>query len=388
MLEWLLILLPCSAILGWWLGKRSSQTAIPKISPVARDYLQGINYVLNEESDKAVALFIKMSTVDADTVEAHLALGNLFRRRGEVSRAILIHQNVIARPQLAKSHRIEALLALGRDYMEAGLFDRAEKLMLEVVESGEYVADSLRHLLAIYQQERDWEQAIIIAQRLESVTDQPMHTEVAHYYCELFLVALGTSSRYEQAIRFLKRALALDKACVRASLLISQCYIESGKYRQAFRILQRVHQQDPDFLSEAIPGLLKCAQHLHQEADLLVFLQKSLAQHPQIAVALLMTEYLSQTQGVAVACEFAATQLKQSASLRGLHQYLSLKVMLAQNQEQQTLTLVNGAVEYMLINQPLYQCSQCGYSGKVLHWQCPSCKLWATTKPIYSRQGR
>src|SRR5882762_1834435 len=145
---------------AWLLGYR----ARPKEEPqrkvnLPRDYLMGLNFLLNEEPDKAVDIFIKMLEVDSNTVETHLAVGKLFRRRGEVDRAIRIHQNLIARPQLERIYREQSLFELGQDYLSAGMLDRAERIFLELVSAKSHSAQALRILIDIYQQEKEWEKA-------------------------------------------------------------------------------------------------------------------------------------------------------------------------------------------------------------------------------------
>ena len=381
MLQWLLTILPLAAIAGWWVGRQSSSKPANKTNTITRDYLQGINYLLNEQPDKAVELFVKMIEVDADTVETHLALGNLFRQRGEVDRAIRIHQSLIARTELAKKHRIQALVALGRDYMLAGVLDRAESLFLEVLETGEHINESLIYLLDIYQQEKDWEQAIITAHRLEGVSGDSMQKEIAHYYCELAIEARAKISS-EQGQRYAKRALNADTQCVRASLLLGQWLVQDGHYRQAMRILQKIKSQDPAFLSEAFPSLLECAEQIQKEVELIEFLQGCLKENPTISIELLIADHLQQLQGLQVAVEFITAELQTNSSLQGVHRLIELQSEQADGNEKKKFKQLESFVGKLLVNKPSYQCTQCGYSGKVLHWHCPSCKLWSTTKPI------
>src|SRR3990167_8803541 len=171
---------------AWLLGYHShSKDETPHKVNLPRDYLIGLNFLLNEETDKAVDIFIKMLEVDSDTVETHLAVGKLFRRRGEVDRAIRIHQNLIARPQLEKIYKEQSLFELGQDYLSAGMLDRAERVFIELVQAKTHAAQALRILIDIYQQEKDWENAIKVAGQYEAVTRQPMQQVIAHYYCEL-----------------------------------------------------------------------------------------------------------------------------------------------------------------------------------------------------------
>src|SRR3990167_1568411 len=180
-LAWGLIFLIGFAV-AWLLGyrMRPKEESVRKIN-LPRDYLIGLNFLLNEETDKAVDIFIKMLEVDRDTVETHLAVGKLFRRRGEVDRAIRIHQNLIARPQLEPTYREQSLFELGQDYLSAGMLDRAERVFLELVNTKSHSAQALRTLLDIYQQEKDWEHAVKTAAQYESVTKQNMQLVVAHY---------------------------------------------------------------------------------------------------------------------------------------------------------------------------------------------------------------
>lgn len=251
------LLLPAAAWSGWWLANRSNSNKDAHVhNRLSREYVVGLNYLLNEQSDKAVDVFIKLLEVDSDTVETHLALGSLFRRRGEVDRAIRIHQNLIARPQLSIQQRKEALMALGQDYMSAGVFDRAERIFLEVVElGGSRDTSSLQGLLAIYQQEKAWEKALDIIKKLEISTGASFHNQAAHYYCEMASQALKINAM-DRAIYCIKQAMNVDPESVRASLMNATIEMKEGRYKQAIRSLKRVPQQDAEFLTEIIEPLV------------------------------------------------------------------------------------------------------------------------------------
>ena len=163
------LLLPVASFIGWWIGSNTEKRTKTSKN-ISLEYFKGLNFVLNEQPDKAIEVFIRMVEVDNETVDTHLALGNLFRRRGEVDRAIRIHQNLIARSNLSEDERAHALLELGMDYMRSGLLDRAEKLFLELLDIGLYLKEAHFNLLEIYQQEKDWENAILIAKKYESIS--------------------------------------------------------------------------------------------------------------------------------------------------------------------------------------------------------------------------
>ena len=175
----LAMLLPVAALSGWILGRRNSERSRRAgVSELSSSYFRGLNYLLNEQPDKAIEVFLKLAEFNRDTVETHLALGNLFRRRGEVDRAIRVHQHLIARPNLSNEEKTIALLELGEDYMRAGLLDRAETLFTDLVAMDAQVPSALKHLISIYQHEKDWDKAIDHARRIEKISGESQGPEV------------------------------------------------------------------------------------------------------------------------------------------------------------------------------------------------------------------
>lgn len=383
------LLLPVAAASGWLVANRNYHGANKNKSTnmVPRDYLIGLNFLLEEQPDKAVDIFIKMLEVDSDTVETHLALGNLFRRRGEVDRAIRIHQNLIARPHLDKQQRMQSLLALGQDYMRAGVLDRAERIFLEVVEAGgDQMAASLRYLLNIYQQEKAWEQAIHIARKIEMVTGDPMQVNVAHYHCELALEACVEKNE-EEARRLLRRALSIDHACARASLLQGEIEFAENRYKLALRFYKQIKTQDPDFLSEAITPIVNCYEALGDENGLMNYLQECLKEYPRITIVLCLVDRIQKTEGFDAAMDFVASFLRKSPSIRGLQRLIELQRVKESGESGKNLHILSDLTAAMLKNKPIYRCTQCGFNGKSLHWLCPQCKNWSTVKPIHGLEG-
>jgi lipopolysaccharide biosynthesis regulator YciM len=286
------LLLPAAAYSGWVGAMRQSRSKVKhQENHLSREYVVGLNYLLNEQPDKAVDVFIKLLDVDSDTVETHLALGSLFRRRGEVDRAIRIHQNIIARPQLSVAERREALLALGQDYMSAGMFDRAERIFLEVVEicAGTEIS-SLQGLLDIYQQEKAWEQALEVIKKLEVSIGESMNWKAAHYYCEIAQRS-SKNKAYDAAQYAIKQALAVDKDSVRASIMQAELDIQAGRYRQAIRALKRVPEQDPAFLSEIIEPLVHCYHESDAMDECVDYLLEALETHPRSSIIFVIAEY-------------------------------------------------------------------------------------------------
>lgn len=376
-----LIVLPV-AILSGWLVTLLERSGKSKQRVLSDDYLRGLNFLLNEEPDKAIDVFIKMLQVDSETVETHLALGNLFRRRGEVDRAIRIHQNLIARPSLDQHHRFQALLALANDYLGAGVLDRAEKLFLEIVESGQYVIQGVKQLLNIYEQEREWQKAVDTAKRLLVRGEKNVSLLIAHYYCELAEIQI-TNQLPDSAEQHLKEALHTDKSCARANLLLAKLNIQKGRYKQAIRQLKSVRTQNPDYFSEAILPIVEAFRALHKERELIAYLRNVLKNCPKIPIAIILSEQIKQWKGEKVAADFVADYVRKYPSVQGLHHLVNLHLTLKEGKAKEDLIILRGLTQKLLDEHPPYQCTQCGFASQALHWQCPTCRKWNVIKPAH-----
>jgi lipopolysaccharide assembly protein B len=388
MLQFLFLLLPAAAAGGWYAGNKykNAPTESKAASHLRRNYFQGLNYLINEQPDKAVDVFVKLLEVDSDTIETHLALGSLFRRKGEVDRAIRIHQNLIARPQLPKEYRLQALSELGCDYLRAGVLDRAEGLFLELVELGEQSVASLKYLLHIYQQEKDWEQAISVAHQLAQVSKESMSSTIAHYYCELCERA-DSKGNISDAGRYVKKAQAIDARSVRASMLKANLAVKVGDFSGAIKHYQKVVEYGPDFISEIIKPLCLCYREIGQEEKMVDYLHTCLLRYPRIAIVLELAQYLQHKHDAHMAIEFIADQIKKRPSLRGLKYLVELYLLSTHGDTEQKLSILNDFMDRLITDKPVYQCAQCGFSGSSLYWLCPSCHHWSTTKPIQGLEG-
>lgn len=384
----LLFLFLMSLGIAWYAGYRSRPKEEPqrKVN-LPRDYLIGLNFLLNEETDKAVDIFIKMLEVDSDTVETHLAVGKLFRRKGEVDRAIRIHQNLIARPQLERSYREQSLYELGQDYLSAGMLDRAERIFIELINTKPHSPQAIRTLIDIYQQEKSWDKAIHAAQKYEAVTKQNMQPVIAHYYCELAEAAV-IKKKYDAALEYTQQAISCDKSCARASLSQAKILMQQGEYKSASRTLKKIKDQNPNYLSEAIDLLASCYEKMNDEEKLVVYLKQLLDEYPRVPVVLILAERIRKWKGDKVAASFVADYVRRYPSLRGLYLFINLYISSAEGRAKEDLHILQNLMKKLLAGKPDYQCSSCGFSGKTLHWQCPGCRQWSTILPIYSLEEK
>ena len=372
------LLLPLAAASGWYAAHRDQRRQSPlKEGSLSPDYFRGIDYLLNEQPDKAIEVFTKMLEVNTETVETHLALGSLFRRRGEVERAIRIHQNLIARPTLDKAQRSQALCELAQDYHKAGLLDRAENLFLELTEIPAHAEQALRLLMHIYEQEKDWDKAITAGRRLAKTAGRNSEPVLAQYHCELGERALQTGN-IAHARSCAMDALAIDPKCVRASILAGHVAAKQGNDRDAILAWQKIEQQDAEYLDEVIDEIATAFRKLNDEPQLYLYLRDVARRRPGVRTLLTFAELIRARDGETAAQTFIAEKLRQHPSVTGLKKIFDLQVTQDTPVSRENLDLVKDILGQLAAQQEGYQCRQCGFRGQALHWQCPACHGWIT----------
>jgi lipopolysaccharide biosynthesis regulator YciM len=383
------LLLPVAALSGWLIGRREAAAQAARreqSSQIATDYFTGLNYLLHDRPDKAIEVFVKVLEVESETVETHLALGNLFRRRGEVDRAIRIHQNLVARSTLDIRQRGLALLELGLDYMRSGLFDRAENLFIELLDTGLYQQQSLRHLVDIYQQEQDWAKALEFCSRLEAATGQNLSNERAHFMCEQAQALIERQCR-EEAQELLDKAFATDRKCVRATLMSANLAMQARDFDRALQHLKRVEQQDIDFLPEALPMIVKCFRQLERHDELRDYLDRLAALRAGVSPTLALAELMGEQEGRESAKRYVVQELKIRPTIRGIERLIEYALSGAAGEAREDLLILKETALRLIAGKATYKCGSCGFAGRSLHWQCPGCKSWSTVKPIHGLEG-
>ncbi|AUD78486.1 lipopolysaccharide assembly protein LapB [Kangiella profundi] len=381
-----LALLPIAAFSGYRLGRKQRKEQQSSNGSLSSNYIKGLNYLLNEQADKAVDTFIDLLTVDTDTVETHLALGNLFRKRGEVDRAIRLHQNLIARPQLKTEDRNTALYQLGLDYNAVGMYDRAVSLFNELLSDPEHKSESLHQLLNIYQLTKDWDQAAKIAEQLQSSLGEEQSKPLAHFYCEL-AEQKQIEGDTKAALANLKKALSINPDSVRASILQGDIYLQQSNFKQAIKAYQRILKQDIAFLPEALPKIAEAYNAQNDLKGYKQFLNESLQHDAGVSLLIELSKIIQKEKGDKAAALLIGEYLQDKPSLKGLHRLISLHIEHAQESAKPSLQLLDGIVEKLLQRKPRYECQNCGFHTKAIYWQCPSCKEWSSVKPIKGIEG-
>ncbi len=363
------------AAAGWALGRFGEREEEDPPPPLNIDYLKGLNFLLNEQTDQALEHFLKMVRVDDKTIETHFALGSLFRRRGEVDRAIRIHQNIIARPDLASEQREQALFSLAKDYLKAGLLDRAEKLFARLSQGSRYQVDALENLTRIYEQEKEWEKAIEAGQQLEVLGGRSLALQIAHYYCEL-AEAAAIAKDYGAARQYVKQAQAGRPRTLRGALTRAHIAQETKDSKTALRLYHRIIDEHTYLIAEALPEIVAIYEREGAIDELEKAFRKMLKKNPEMSTLVAYTAIVNDIGGIPVIDECVEKYLLNEKTLSEF-----IDMQRATDGDDAAMARVRKALSNLASSTPRYQCQECGFSSQKLLWQCPSCRSWETQRP-------
>ena len=379
---WLFALVFAAILCGWGLGRWQTYRKKPEDSKTdhfTENYARGLNYLLADDADNAIRIFTDLTEVNKDTVEIHLALGNLFRSKGEVDRAIKVHQNLLARPNLTRKQRHMAIAELANDYLKAGLLDRAEKLYREMIELKAEPDKAYRHLLDLYIAEKSWEEALDCAQWLYRQGEPEAAVVYSQCLCEIAEKAIAAGN-LRMARKNLDRALDVDSASVRAALLLIQLQLKSDNLAAARKQFTRLVNQHPEYL----PLYLEPARQIYQDGEdrqYKDFLQKQYEQHKSARIAMALLEHYAQHEQIEMARQFLSDILHQSPSFEAFE--FALRFMKSNPaQLGETWESLSEFLKTMQEKKVEYVCTRCGYGGHAIQWLCPSCRNWASMKPV------
>ncbi|MGB0866177.1 MAG: lipopolysaccharide assembly protein LapB [Granulosicoccaceae bacterium] len=385
MIEALWLLLPVAAASGWLSAKRSSDA--PGDGPEApSDYYQGISFLLNQEEDKAIDVFLRVVEIDDDTAETHLALGSLFRQRGEVQRAIRLHKDICDRVDLRKKLRDEARLELARDYFAAGLYDWAERNFMQLIEEKVFIGPCYEGLISICERGHEWQRAIDSAHQSQNLTGANHGSTIAHYHCEIAGTALVQG---ESAIANdeLDAALDANVNCVRAWIMRAEIARDNGDHRQAVRDYERAISLDEAIVPEVARPLMETLTSSGDEGALRAYIAKLRAKSNSYTMISTASDVLENLEDPRVARHFFKEQLLRRPSLQGLQHWARMEMDSSSASSRKQIAVIVNMLDRVMENRPTHACNQCNFKGRQLYWQCPSCHNWDSIRPILGAEG-
>ncbi len=386
--SWWLLAIPLFFALGWFASRVDRRSAPRSGSGLPDAYFRGLNFLLNEQADKAIDAFIDVVKLDPETIELHFALGNLFRRRGETDRAIRVHLNLAERGDIDAQQREHALFELGQDYLKAGLLDRAEDAFNRL-DGGQYAAAALRHRLRIAQMVRDWPQAISLAERLQRDSAENLGHEVAHFHCELVTQALAGSDpgRLEQARRQLEAARIADPRHPRPALLAGELALVEGDPAAAIRAWSRIEGDASEYLALVAPGWMQAHEQLGQLERGARQLVDALHERPSFDAFAAISAAMSAAQGEAAALAWAEQALRARPSLLGLEKLLALRAAHADDAQREEIALMQKLIAPQTARLSRFVCAKCGFKARRHYWQCPGCAEWDSYAPLRAEEA-
>lgn len=376
---WMLLGIPFFFGLGWLAARVDINELVSESRTLPRGYFKGLNHLLNDQPDKAIDSFIEIVKLDPESADMHFALGNLFRRRGETERAIRVHQNLLARPDLPAEDKAHAQYELGIDYLKAGLLDRAEETFNQLVDSS-YAAKARRSLLEIYQREKEWKRAIAAAEGLQDSGAGSRQKEIAQFYCELAQDALVHTAPSD-AMQLLDKALEADRHSVRATILRGDAQLAQGDVEEALKTWRRVEQQSVPHVALVAARLMDGYRKVGRPQEGVNLLKSYLAEASSIDLIEVVFKAVIELDGVQAAKELVVEELRRNPTLLGLDKLLEARLMDAPANIWEELSMVKNLVQRYTQKLARYQCSHCGFKARQFYWHCPGCNRWDSYPP-------
>ncbi|MPV86556.1 tetratricopeptide repeat protein [Ostreibacterium oceani] len=395
--ELLVLLLPLAAFSGWWIAKGDKKKDHHRRD---EDYFQGLSYLLENETDKAIDIFVRIAHLDDSAIENQITLGNLFRHRGEIDRALHIHTALLSRQELSSEALQRLHLALADDYLQAGVMNHAKDYLEKAnAATSPALRDAAqRRLINLYEQQDQWQQAIEVAEALDPFRRDSIQQKVAHYYCELaeakLSASVDTPSQSNQsgqsdlsmspshtalagAEEWLNKALICDKQCLRALIKLGEIAQLRGNYVQAINYYQRLEKIAPTFMLEVFDKLAACYDALNQHHEWKNYLATYVRKYPSPALLLHLQQSIAHIEGDEAAKKFLGEQLTNHPSLLTLHAYLHQL-----DHQDESIKTLQFSLDRIIRQALRYRCRECGFRGNVLNWQCPGCKNWGAFTPV------
>lgn len=382
---WMLLVFPLFFGMGWLAARIDIKELLTESSALPRSYFEGLNFLLNEQQDQAIEAFIEVVKVDPQTIELHFALGSLFRRRGEVDRAIRMHLNLVERADLDEEKKQQALFELAQDYLKAGILDRAEEAFHRL-HGTSYEKQSLDFLLEIYQKEKDWLKAVDISRRITALTGESRGKEASFFYCELAASELA-GKQTDAAVVHLEQALHANPHAVRASIMLGDIELAAGHTPVAIEIWKRVEQQDAQYLPLVAERLLQAYRQSDDEAAGVILLQAYLQKYPSLDLMNVLFGIVVKRDGAEAAYQLVRNELKRNPTLLGLDKLLEAQLLEMKGERRADIELVKSLIHNRTRGLAMYRCNHCGFKARQFYWHCPACHSWESYSPKRSEEN-
>ncbi len=386
MLNLLWLLLPVAAAGGWFAARKSGAARPEAFWDYTANFHKDLNVLLNERQNLPEELFNELSDTDRDTADTHIALGNLFRRRGEVNKAILLHESLLNKQELGDDVQAAALYELARDYDSAGLLDRSENSLRELIKKKQRLPDAYSALLQLNERERDWAGAITVADEIDRVTGESQAPLIAHYYCELAQSA-RKDGYPDEAQTLLDKALSQSESSARAHMMLAELAVEKSDYRAALSHYSKVEEYRPELLPEIIESRYDTLKKANDETRLRNFIEHIRSRRNAYSVIRSTRSVIEELDGSEAADRFFKDQIVQRPSLKGLRDWAHDQIKLSKPGEKDKVQVICTMLDRVVEDKPTYLCNSCGFRGRMLHWRCPSCGTWDSVHTIIGAEG-
>ncbi|MDR7376101.1 lipopolysaccharide biosynthesis regulator YciM [Rhodoferax ferrireducens] len=366
-LSWILLGLPIAFVLGWLASRLDFRQLRLDNRLAPKAYFKGLNYLLNEQQDKAIDAFIEAVQKDPDTSELHFALGNLFRRRGETERAVRVHEHLLSRGDLSAADRDRSQHALAMDFLKAGLLDRAEDA-LRKLEGTAYEARSRLALLSIYERSRDWADASEIAHKLETSDQGSFSGRQSHYLCEQ-----AAAQPPEAAQALLEKAIAVAPQAARPRIDLAILQQQAGANDEAFKTLLALSESAPAAIPLVADRIATVATAAGLTDSALELLEASYAHTASLDVleAILGLQIRSGTPITDVRMRYIQ-HLEREQSLVAAARWIAGEKL----EHEEFHPQIQRALDHAANPLKRYRCAACGFEAKQHFWQCPGCQAW------------
>jgi lipopolysaccharide biosynthesis regulator YciM len=375
---WYLSALPVLFAVGWWARGHEARVRAADQGAAPRSLFRGLQLLLSEQPDRAIDAFIEVVKLDPETIELHYALGSLFRRQGEIDRAVRIHNYLLSRADLPARERANALAELGQDYLKGGMLDRAETAFSRLLDEREHRFEALRSLLRVYQMEREWTRALECAGLLEAEAGETHKVATAHFHCELAEQAIAAGD-LDRAGAQLEAALQAHRESVRAAILAGDVASRRGRRADAIGHWLHIVAEAPEYAPLVTDRLVAALDAEARRPEALALLRRSLLEYPSIDSLDQGFRWIRDWEGAAAAETLLRDELKRHPSLLGFERLLAIRS--GQVAADPEFALLRGLIQAQAQKMARYRCNRCGFRSREFYWNCPGCSDWDSYPP-------